>query len=68
MVNGLCCGYINMAIGAIANGAVLVVVMNAVATVTAAFGCCEDDTIATGAGAATFAYVTVAGAVGICLR
>jgi hypothetical protein len=33
MVNGLCCGCINMVIGAIANGTVLVVVMNAVAIV-----------------------------------
>jgi hypothetical protein len=41
--------------------------MNALATVRATFGCCEDDTVATGAGVATFAYVTVAGAVGICL-
>ncbi len=48
MVNGLCCGYINMVSVAIANGTVLVVVMNAVATMTAAFGCCEDDTVATG--------------------
>ncbi len=48
MVYGLCCGYIHMVSGAIANGAVLVVAMNAVATVTAAFRCCEDDTVAIG--------------------
>ncbi len=56
-----------MVSGAIAHGAVVVFVMNAVATVTASFGCCEDGTVATGARAATFVYVTVAGAVGICL-
>ncbi len=48
MVNGLCCGYINMVSGAITNGAVLVDIMNAVATTTAAFGCCEDATVAIG--------------------
>ncbi len=52
---------------AVADSAVVVVAMYAVATVTAAFVCCEDDTVATGAGAATFVYVTVAGAVGIGL-
>jgi hypothetical protein len=63
----LCCKDVNVVTGAVADSAVIVVAMDTVASMTAAFGCFEDDTVATGAGVATFAYVTVAGAVGICL-
>ncbi len=52
-----------MVSGAIASGAVVVVAMDAVATMTAAFGCCEDDTIASGGmSPAALAAVALTGA------